>query len=237
MHIQAGSHIKGQELLREKKAPDVGIISTFHATRSIQIVALLLPLLVLTTDCAGLVPPLVRHLGITAAPVGGSISNILFLCRKSFQSKKPSLKCTFALLEWSNLLKFARTRLVDGETVQRLWLSIAATRVDPSDETDWEAIRGELFTSEETLSLDINAGSLGGREGLTFSLMSILFIDNVLLFGSSFLSKCKHCPHAQRRVFGTLRVRWLKELLHADQRHCHRRAVLLLLLQKKLCRY
>lgn len=46
--------------------------------------------------------------------------------------------------------------------------------------------------SEEALSLDINARSLGGgRVGLTFSLMSVLFIDNVLLFGSSFLSNCK----------------------------------------------
>lgn len=99
VHIQAGSHIKGQELFREKTASDVGIISAFHATRSIQIVALSLPLLVMTTDCAGLVPPLARRLGLMMAPVGGSISNILPRCRKSSQYEKPSLKCTLAWLE------------------------------------------------------------------------------------------------------------------------------------------
>lgn len=70
---------RGQKLLREKKASDVGIISAFHATRSIQTVALPLPLLVTTTDCAGLAPPLARRPGLMTAPGCRMRSNILLL--------------------------------------------------------------------------------------------------------------------------------------------------------------
>lgn len=77
---------RGQKLLRgkKKKASDVGIISAFHATRSIQTVALPLPPLVTTTDCAGLAPPLARRPGLMTAPGCRMRSNILLLLpRKS----------------------------------------------------------------------------------------------------------------------------------------------------------
>lgn len=121
---------QGAGAVNGKKASDVGIISTFHPTRSIQIVALSLPLLVMTTDGAGFALPFARRIGLTTAPVGGSVSDILLLYWKCFQCENPSLKCTFALLEWSNLLKFA--------CVRGLWAARqSAGGDDPSLRHEW----------------------------------------------------------------------------------------------------
>lgn len=58
--------------------------------------------------------------------------------------------------------------------------------------------------------------------------MSALFIDNVLLFGSSLLSNCKEetmSSHTRMRLRCSTCL-MANELLHTDQRHSHSHAVL-----------